>query len=275
MGVTPAGGHPASVDYAFSNSASQGGQQLSALERYLDPTTIPFLWEVLPPRCGARCLELGPGGGSIVRELLGRVGPDGRVVAIDRDPSRLTPAANLEVVRHDLQNGLAVAGPFALIHARLVLVHLPNRRRLVRQLVDALEPGGWLVLGEFDFGPVTVRDNHDGRDAALFTRVVDVTMELLVRQHGVDLGWAGEIEAVMTQAGLGEVRSVGHVEDWAGGHPGHDLMVACASQKHDQLLTTGLTETELQRFAELANDPLFRTSGWEFVCIRGRKQQAS
>lgn len=122
-----------SVDYAFSNSAPQAGQHLSSLEEYLDPMTVACLQELVPEGSGMRCLELGPGRGSIADWLVDRVGPTGRVLAIDRDPSQLTPAANLEIVRHDLQQSLPVAGPFDLIHARLVLLHLPNRGPLLRR----------------------------------------------------------------------------------------------------------------------------------------------
>jgi trans-aconitate methyltransferase len=39
---------------------------------------------------------------------------------------------------------------FDLIHARLVLVHLPEREKVLARLMAALKPGGWLVDEEFD-----------------------------------------------------------------------------------------------------------------------------
>jgi 2-polyprenyl-3-methyl-5-hydroxy-6-metoxy-1,4-benzoquinol methylase len=41
-------------------------------------------------------------------------------------------------------------GKFDLIHARLVLVHFAERDSVLRKLVAALKPGGWLVDEEFD-----------------------------------------------------------------------------------------------------------------------------
>ena len=39
---------------------------------------------------------------------------------------------------------------FHLIHARLVLIHLPERDAVLERLVTALRPGGWLVIEDFD-----------------------------------------------------------------------------------------------------------------------------
>lgn len=261
-----------SVDYAFSNSAPQAGQHLSSLEEYLDPMTVACLQELVPEGSGMRCLELGPGRGSIADWLVDRVGPTGRVVAIDRDPSQLTPAANLEIVRHDLQQSLPVAGPFDLIHARLVLLHLPNRGPLLRQLADALAPGGWLVIGEFRSAePPTVLTPERERDAALFTQVVEGSLDLLGARHGLDRLWGDQVPEAMVGAGLRRVTAVAHGGVWAGGGAGCGLFSACASQKHDQLLAAGLTEPELQRFYALMADPQFSTRAWPFVCVSGQQ----
>ncbi len=39
---------------------------------------------------------------------------------------------------------------FDLIHARLVLIHIPAREAVLERLVTALRPGGWLVIEDFD-----------------------------------------------------------------------------------------------------------------------------
>jgi trans-aconitate methyltransferase len=39
---------------------------------------------------------------------------------------------------------------FDLIHARLVLIHVPEREEVLARLVAALKPGGWMVEEEFD-----------------------------------------------------------------------------------------------------------------------------
>lgn len=255
------------VTYAFSNRAPQGRQQLDALQDYLDPITTSCLAET-GVAAGARCLELGPGGGSIAGWLVERTGPTGQVTAVDKDLSRLPAIPGLEVREHDLQRGLPLPGPYDLIHARLVLVHLPNRRELLRQLVAALAPGGALVLGEFSAAPLAVLTAADPADAALFSRVID-TMRTVLIGHGVDLDWAHQAHAAMVGAGLTRVRTLEHAESWSGGG-GCRLHAANASYLADRLRHAGVTWAELRRFQELMDDPRFSARSWQFVCTRGR-----
>jgi trans-aconitate methyltransferase len=38
-----------------------------------------------------------------------------------------------------------------LVHARLVLEHLPERDAVLRKLVRGLKPGGWLLVDSVDY----------------------------------------------------------------------------------------------------------------------------
>lgn len=261
-----------SVGYAFSNSVPQAPQQLDALSTYLDPITLPVL-EQTGLGAGARCLELGPGGGSIAHWLAGQTAPGGTVTAVDIDPSRLAEWPGLTIVQHDLRQGMpaGAAGPYDLIHARLVLVHLPNRRELFDQLVGLLAPGGWLVLGEFSGQPLAVQTAADPADADLFTRVIDTFRDALVAQHGADVAWAHQVHGEMARAGLTGLRTIEYAESWTGGEPGCQLHIANLIQKRDQMLAAGLTADELARFLELMADPAFSARSWQFVCTRGQR----
>lgn len=275
---------PSTDSYAFSNRAAEADQQLSALESYLDPVTTGVLDRTGIP-AGARCLEIGPGGGSIVDWLAARTGPAGRVVAVDLDPSKLRPAGStaagsasagstsagrVEVHEHDIREGLPDPGPFDLIHARLVLLHLPQRRWLLRQLVDALAPGGWLVVGEFSSHPLAVVTTPEPADAALFTRVIEALARVLA-DHGADLDWAYQLHPAMLAAGLQRVHTVEYAESWTGGGAGARLHEANSRQKQAELVAAGVTEDELERFQRLMDDPRFCARGWQFVCTRGRR----
>jgi SAM-dependent methyltransferase len=261
---------PGPGGYAFSTTTRQVPEQLATLEAYLDPLTAPFL-AAIDPRPGARCLELGAGGGSVARWLAARTGPTGRVVAVDLDTRHLTPAPNLEVIEHDLQHGPPVAGPFDLIHARLLLLHLPFRRRLLQQLADCLAPGGWLVVGEFSRQPLEALAAASPADAALFARVIDQLIEILEQRHGADLDWAHQARAAMVQVGLRQVFTMEHAETWVGGGPGCRLHDINSRQKQDALIEAGLTEAELERFRRIVSDPEFSARSWQFVCTRGQR----
>lgn len=51
---------------------------------------------------------------------------------------------------HDIVKDPLPAHSFDLIHARLVLAHLPARDQVLPRLVASLRPGGWLVVEDFD-----------------------------------------------------------------------------------------------------------------------------
>jgi SAM-dependent methyltransferase len=66
------------------------------------------------------------------------------VLAIDLDPRFLVAHADsmLTVRQHDITADPLPAAAFDLVHARLVLMHLPARERALAILVHALRPGG-------------------------------------------------------------------------------------------------------------------------------------
>lgn len=259
------------TQYAFSNSSTQAPDQLASLAACLDPVTTGILAD-LPVRASHHCLEIGPGAGSVAAWLADRVGPSGLVVAVDLDTSQLTIDGEIEIYQHDIRTGLPVDGPFDLIHARLVLVHLPERAQIFQQLVDALAPGGWLVLGEFGADPLRVTTTPTTADAHLFEKVTDALMGIL-QDHGVDLAWADQIHTTMAHAGLGDIHTVEHAESWPGGSAGARLHHSNSLQMQDQLLAAGLTIEDLDAFRTLMDNPAFSARSYRFVCSRGRKPE--
>jgi len=101
---------------------------------------------------GWSCLEIGGGCGSIISWLCERVGVTGRVLATDIEPQFLQALSfpNLEVCRHGIRRERLPAGQFDIVHARLLLTHLPERESALRWMVGALKPGGWIVIEEFE-----------------------------------------------------------------------------------------------------------------------------
>ncbi|MEV0189845.1 class I SAM-dependent methyltransferase [Kitasatospora purpeofusca] len=98
---------------------------------------------------GWRCLDIGAGTGTVSRRLLDEAGV-AQVLAVDRDVRFLAERAvpGLEVREADITDPGFAPGRFRLVHARFVLMHLPDRERLVRALAELVEPGGVLVLGD-------------------------------------------------------------------------------------------------------------------------------
>jgi SAM-dependent methyltransferase len=138
-------------DYVFDTGRADERARLDAHAGLWDPFTFGVL-DGVGIADGWRCLEIGAGTGSVAQWLLERVGRRGQVVATDIETRWLEPMAstNLVVRHHDIRDEPIDDGGFDLIHARLVLEHLPQRAAVAAKLVAALRPGGWLVAEDYD-----------------------------------------------------------------------------------------------------------------------------
>lgn len=135
----------------------QEASRLSSLENALDRTTARYLQQ-LGLRSGMRCLEVGAGSGSVARWMAQCVGASGLVVATDLDTTLLVALqaelSQLLVHREDVEQavpGLVDGQLFDLAHARLVLGHVGNRARALDNIVQAVRPGGWVLIEDVDF----------------------------------------------------------------------------------------------------------------------------
>jgi ubiquinone/menaquinone biosynthesis C-methylase UbiE len=142
--------------YWFDNSLADEGARLRLLEAIADPRSVRLLSD-LPVEKGWRCAELGAGGGSMAQWLALQVGQDGSVMAVDRD---VTPLRHLvghpaiEIVQSRIEELEIAPGSLDLIHTRNVLMHLDTADDVIGTLVDALRPGGVLLVEEADYFPV-------------------------------------------------------------------------------------------------------------------------
>ena len=128
-----------SDEYALANTWELADRRLDALELAHDAATIRRL-RAAGVQPGWRCLEVGAGRGSIARWLGTAVGPHGHVIALDVDVRFLRDVdpQTIEVVEANVVTDPLPPGPFDVVHARLLLMHLAARDQLVRRLVDVL-----------------------------------------------------------------------------------------------------------------------------------------
>ncbi|HUJ60198.1 MAG TPA: methyltransferase domain-containing protein [Kofleriaceae bacterium] len=190
--------------YLLANRTDTAAVRLEALAALFDPWTFRHL-EARGLAEGWRCWEVGAGGPSVARWIAGKVGPGGRVVATDLDVSRIAPAAGLEVLRHDVARDPAPPGPFELIHARLVLVHVAERAAALASMIGALRPGGWLVIEDADPALQPLLCLEDATpEHALANRLRRGFRELLV-ERGAELAFGRTLPRLLREAGLAEV----------------------------------------------------------------------
>jgi SAM-dependent methyltransferase len=194
--------------YLLDNRQTEAGERFDAFASLFDPTTFRHLagFGIGP---GWRCWEVGAGGTSVVSWLAKKVGPTGRVVATDIDTSRLAPVARQPVtVRvHDIGADEPPAEGFDLVHARLVLVHVPDRERALRTMVKALRPGGRLLIEDADpaLQPLTCPDEH-GPEQRLANRL-RLGFRRLLADRGADLSYGRTLPRLLREAGLQRVEA--------------------------------------------------------------------
>ncbi|MGX1269287.1 methyltransferase [Streptomyces phaeoluteigriseus] len=197
--------------YLLDNQQTEAGERFDAFATLFDPTTFRHL-ERLGVGPGWRCWEVGAGGTSVVSWLAKKVGPTGKVLATDIDTSRLARAARppVEVRVHDVGAEQPPADGFDLVHARLVLVHVPERERALRSMVEALRPGGRLLLEDADpaLQPLLCPDEH-GPEQQLANRLRHGFRKLLA-DRGADLSYGRRLPRLLREAGLHGVEADAH-----------------------------------------------------------------
>ncbi len=179
----------------------EGRRRLALLEHALDPSTFRRL-ETIGVAPGWRCLDLGAGGGTVCGWLSPRVGPNGRVVALDLDARflRMLPCENVEIREENVVDAELPAGAFDLVHTRWTLLHIPQREQVLEKLAAALRPGGTLFLEEPDLLPVEALERTGWHDVTM--RVLEV-----VRQRGTHAHWGRELPDRVAALGLTNVRA--------------------------------------------------------------------
>jgi SAM-dependent methyltransferase len=244
--------HPADDSgYLLDNQQTQAGTRFGALATLFNPSTFRHL-DALGIAAGWRCWEVGAGGPSVPAWLAARVGPPGYVVATDIDVSWMTSAADAgyEVRRHDVGVEPPPGVGFDLVHARLVLVHVPRRAAALAAMVSALRPGGWLLVEEADpmVQPLVCLD-ESGPPERLANKLKRGFRSLMA-QRGVDLSYGRTLPRLLRGAGLTDVAADAFFP--MTGAACNLLEQATVAQIRDRLVAAGLaTDDEVDQ--HLAN----------------------
>jgi len=229
-------------EYVFANAGSRAEAQYRELSRLYDENTIRHIEQRGIDR-GWSCLEVGGGGGSIASWLCARVGVTGRVLATDLDPTFLQSLSykNLEVRRHDIRSEGLPNEEFDLAHARLVLIHLPDRQVALRRMIEALKPGGWIVIEEFD--ALTFLSDPSISPGEVNLRVRRAFDEALTAR-GVDLHCGRLLAHELKANGLVQVGVDATVSLWGGKSIGTKLLKLHFEEMREPMISSGLISQE-------------------------------
>jgi SAM-dependent methyltransferase len=260
--------------YVFDNAViAETELRFAGLEAALDPSTVRYLAGV-GVTDGWVCWEVGAGSGSIASWLAERVGPTGRVLATDIDP-RFIPASqldHLEVARHDVTTGWIPSARYDLIHARLVLSHLPERDDVLVKLAGALRPGGWLVVEDFchafERGSEPADPGH-----ARYRNVNAALIDFLARSNDNYADFAASLPQLLARSGLTDVGAEGRLVFGHGGSPAVRVVEAALRQVGDQLIAAGLVDrSALDEAVTFLRNPMSIVSLPLLISAWGRRE---
>jgi predicted methyltransferase len=237
-------------DYLLDNADARAERRFDALAHLFDARTIEYLTGVGVAR-GWSCWEVGAGGGSIAEWLAGAVAPTGSVLATDLDLRRLSATAvpGLTAARHDV----ITTGTYNLVHARLLLVHLPERERVLDSLVRSLQPGGWIMIEDFDNMFLDIGSAATPEQAVM--RKVALAFKRLLQDRGADLAYARRLPDLLRARGLRDIAGEGRMVFGSGGSAASRLAAANYSQVAEEMIRQGLCSSgELRSALELLED---------------------
>ena len=177
-------------------------------------------------REGWKCVDVGAGGGDVSVALAEVVGKDGRVYAVDSDPTARDEVARAAAA-HAQVIAITQAGEDLLLpervdlaFCRFLLMYVSDPVLVIRRMGAAVRPGGWVVTQE----PVTSAGRIDGRPFSMPDAPrpdVGAQPPALVREAGLEVvdAWAE------SQAGAGPGPVSDYLASLTGVDPGDDPVV--------------------------------------------------
>jgi SAM-dependent methyltransferase len=258
-----------STTYVFKDAETEGGAMLRHLAGMYDPFSERRLADARVAR-DARCLVIAVGASSVAATLAG-LAPDGEVIATDVDPTHGSADPRVDLRQHNVVTD-PLPGTFDLIHARLLLGHLPQRIEVLGKLADALNPGGVLLIEEFEGSWSTSVLASPDPDADRLYGAYHDAFQGALRASGNDPAWSRRVHGAMLDLGL-EVDTVGHTGTWAGGTHGCLLPRATAGAIREKLVAAGMAETDIDGFRQLLLDPRLKVKGNLALSTLGRHRR--
>jgi SAM-dependent methyltransferase len=195
----------------------------------------------LPGQCA---VDLGCGPRGILGLLAAAVTPSGKVIGVDADAAHVAAArrfaatlGNVEVLAGDARHTGLPAGAFGLVHARTLLVTVPEPGKVVAEMVRLARPGGWIACQEPDvehalcYPPLPEWDRLCELFRASFGR------------SGADLLVGRRLHAMLWDAGLADVEATVHAGSYPVGHSRRTLMPDLVRSLRPAILGMGLADS--------------------------------
>jgi ubiquinone/menaquinone biosynthesis C-methylase UbiE len=266
-----------SAVYAIgTNPAEQARLRRQADE--LRPHSLALLDHV-GVEVGCNALDLGCGPRGSLELLSERVGPTGHVTGLDFDPEHVTQAravtadqglTNVAVVQGDARRTGFPSGAFDLVHARLLLVTIPDPAKVVTEMVRLVRPGGWVVGDEADCSTHLCYPPNAAWDRLAETFIASFRLD------GADPDLGRRLSELYRAAGLVDVTVEARADMYPIGHSRRTVRLDILQNMRSKIVERGLlTEREFDELnrearAHLA-DPNTLVVSCLYFLARGRK----
>ena len=190
---------------------------------------------------GAHAVDVGCGVLGIMHLLCERVGPDGRVVGVDREPRMIEAARRvtaerglvIELVEEDATGLSLPSGSFDLVHERTVLLNVAEPGKVVAEMVRVARRGGVVALQEPDSASWLCNPPHPTFGT--------LHQELLAayRAAGKNFDQGRTIARRLREAGLTEVQVRATARVTRPGEYYHTFLLALTGLVRDEIIAAG------------------------------------
>ena len=223
--------------YAYDQAWHDERARLAGIEALWDAGTRDLLIRSGVGE-GARVLEAGAGGGSVVEWLASTVGSGGHVLAVDLDVRFVEPLASptVEVRQADLTRDELPEAAFDVVHTRLVLEHLSERDAVLDRLIAALRPGGVLVVEDYDWTAFGFESADPAQD-----RAADGILQFM-GAAGFDRSYGRRLVGDLADHGLSEVAGEGRSLVIGADHPGFAFFALSFEQLAPSAIEAGYVD---------------------------------
>jgi SAM-dependent methyltransferase len=223
--------------YALGSSSGESARLQRQAEE-LAPDSLALL-DRIGLRPGDSAIDMGCGPRGILELLCERVSPGGRVVGLDADPVHVAMAsefvgtarlAGVELVCADARQTGLMPASFDLVHARTLLINVPDPSAVMAEMVRLVRPAGWVTGLEPDTEHGICYPPHPAFDrlSELFTTAFS--------RNGADPYIGRRMAELYREAGLEDVTVDARVRVYPVGHSRRTIRADLVRSLREQIL---------------------------------------
>jgi ubiquinone/menaquinone biosynthesis C-methylase UbiE len=229
--------------YALGSSSGETAR----LQRQADELTpnSSALLDRLELRPGDSVIDVGCGPRGIIDLLAERVAPGGRVVGLDADSTHVRMATelaaqlglgNVEIVHADARRTGLPFESFDLVHARTLLVNLPEPAEVLAEMVRLARPGGIVAGLEPDTEAAICYPPQPA-----FDRLCEI-FTVAFSRNGADPHIGRRMAELYRQAGLEDVMVEARAVAYPAGHSRRTIRADLVRSMRPQILEMGIAD---------------------------------